>query len=163
MGPGPRAALSTPLDREREAGLLEAQIPGLENADYQVTSPSSRAYNCVAWSLDDSRRWWSPAPTGGYYWPPHLPVLPGVDAFTAPFRERGYAECDSANLEPGIEKVAIYGDASGEPTHVARQLSNGWWASKLGMAADIEHASLQAIEGGLFGKALFFMARPRQP
>ncbi|MGI8576272.1 MAG: DUF7689 domain-containing protein [Egibacteraceae bacterium] len=25
-----------------------------------MTSPSSRAYNCVAWSLDDSTRWWSP-------------------------------------------------------------------------------------------------------
>ncbi|MGI8576273.1 MAG: DUF7689 domain-containing protein [Egibacteraceae bacterium] len=88
---------------------------------------------------------------------------PGGDAFTAPFRERGYAQCESPALEPGIEKVAIYGDASGEPTHVARQLSIGWWTNKLGMAADMEHASLRAIEGGLFGSALFFMARPRQP
>lgn len=154
--------MSAPLDKAQEARLLEAHVPGLEGAEYEVTSPSSRAYNCVAWSLDDSARWWWPAPMGGYYWPQHLPVLPGMDTFTAPFREEGYAECESADLEPSIEKVAVYGDARGEPTHVARQLSNGWWASKLGVAADIEHAALRAIEGGFFGKVLLLMARPRQ-
>lgn len=161
MGPGSGSAVSRPLNRAREARLLEARVPDLEDADYEVTSPSSHDYNCVAWALDDCTRWWWPAPVGGYYWPQHLPVLPGVAAFTAPFRECGYAESETADLEPGVQKIAIYGDARGEPTHVARQLPSGWWASKLGVAADIEHAALQSIEGGLFGSVLLVMARVR--
>ena len=30
-------------------------------------------------------------------------------------------------LEPGFEKIALYADNSGKPTHAARQLDNGRW------------------------------------
>ncbi|KYC37161.1 hypothetical protein WA1_46890 [Scytonema hofmannii PCC 7110] len=47
----------------------------------------------------------------------------------------GYTRCNSFELESGFQKIAIYTKPSGEldgvPTHVARQLPNGRWTSKL--------------------------------
>ena len=70
--------------------------------------------------------------------------------------------CEDGNLEPGYEKVAIYA-MDGEPTHAARQLQNGWWTSKLGKYEDIDHDSLEELQGygfGDYGRVAVFMARP---
>jgi hypothetical protein len=53
----------------------------------------------------------------------------------------------------------IYVDSSGTPTHMARQLSNGNWTSKLGDAEDIEHAQLEQLEGDIYGVAYQFLRR----
>jgi hypothetical protein len=58
----------------------------------------------------------------------------------------GFQRCDSADLEPDVQKIAIFAKTNGEPTHVARQLPNGKWTSKLGDWEDIEH-ELAGIEG----------------
>ena len=50
------------------------------------------------------------------------------------------------SLEIGFEKVAIYSDAHG-PQHVARQLPDGKWTSKLGQQVDVEHSTLSVLEG----------------
>lgn len=52
----------------------------------------------------------------------------------------------SYDLEAGIEKIAIYVDANGVPTHAARQLADGTWTSKLGEWEDIQHKTLEAME-----------------
>ncbi len=53
----------------------------------------------------------------------------------------------------------VYVTADGKPQHVARQLSSGLWASKLGRLEDIEH-ELAGLDGKLYGTAQTFMARP---
>jgi hypothetical protein len=63
--------------------------------------------------------------------------------------------CD---LENGYEKVAIY-TLNGVPTHAARQLPNGNWTSKLGSEIDIEHNSLDCLNGTVYGKAEIIMKR----
>lgn len=70
-----------------------------------------------------------------------------LDSFRAIFEAAGYQPCDSQELEPGFEKVAIYVDAAGEPTHAARQVENGNWTSKLGRWEDIEHSAPSSLEG----------------
>jgi len=52
--------------------------------------------------------------------------------------------CDSAEVEPQFQKLAIYArddgqHDGGQPTHVARQFPNGRWTSKIGELEDIEH------------------------
>jgi hypothetical protein len=80
----------------------------------------------------------------------------------------GYAVCatQSRVLENSIEKVAIYVDDAGGPTHAARQLADGTWTSKLGEWEDIQHNTLEAMEdsGGLglgYGKVALVLRRVR--
>jgi hypothetical protein len=62
-----------------------------------------------------------------------------VEAWIELFELHGYRRCDSADLEEGMEKIAIYADSNGEALHVARQLSSGEWTSKIGKLEDIRH------------------------
>jgi hypothetical protein len=64
-------------------------------------------------------------------------------------------------MELGFEKLAIFADENSEPTHVARQLPSGAWSSKLGAGEDIEHSSLTALEGSVYGRVVQFLRRPR--
>jgi len=73
----------------------------------------------------------------------------------------GYATCDSHAVESAFEKVAIFVDAGGEPTHAARQLPSGRWTSKLGTLEDIEH-DLHALEDSRYGSVALIMKRPRR-
>ncbi len=96
---------------------LERLFPGLAAADWDVTSPESDSYNCIAWAAEDEDRWWSPSP--GYHWP-GSPRDESVAAFVSVFRTLGYEECQSADWEQGFQKVAIFAVAE-TATHVARQ------------------------------------------
>jgi hypothetical protein len=135
-------------------------FPRLRRTSFLLTSPPSVFYNCIAYAAgDEGRRWW-PAAWPHAYWPPHLPNTVTVDAFIALFIDLGYQECATGDLEKGFEKVAIFADANGDPTHAARQLPNGRWKSKLGSWEDIQH-SLYGLEAGDYGKAVRFLRRTR--
>jgi hypothetical protein len=87
------------------------------------------------------------------------------DAFIKAYGTLDYELCDSAVLEPGLEKTAIFGnlnlDGLLEPTHAALQPVSGEWTSKLGKLEDIRHVTLGAVEGRLYGTAMFYMGRRR--
>jgi hypothetical protein len=73
----------------------------------------------------------------------------------------GYKEETDSSFEPEFEKVALYSDADGLPSHAARQKGDGFWTSKLGEAEDIEHDTLEALEGEAYGKVKIILKRPR--
>jgi hypothetical protein len=137
-------------------------FPNLQPDDYQVTSPATPRYNCIAWAAGkDDTSWWPPGDFNGYYWPPNLARDATIESFVKAFERLGYQVCDNNYVEPDVDKVAIYADASGAPTHAARQLESGSWSSKLGKAQDIEHNTLTALEGGLYGHVARILKRPR--
>lgn len=74
----------------------------------------------------------------------------------------GYVPCDTPDTEPGMEKVALFADEDGVPTHAARKLPGGRWTSKLGRLEDIEHA-LDGVAGEEYGVARRVMKRPIRP
>jgi hypothetical protein len=132
-------------------------FPRLRESSYRSTSPSDVRYNCVAWAAEDSEHWWQP----GFYWPvPASRDDVGIDALENAFQCLGYEPCLDESLEPGFEKVALYGFGFFY-THAARQLANGKWTSKLGKAEDIEHDSPDDVAGGLYGEVVQFMRRAR--
>ncbi len=136
-------------------------LPGLRGKDWQITSPPDSRYNCIAWAAGDQSQWWWPAaPLLGYYWPEGVDRVETLTAFVALFTLLGYSPCESAEFEPAQEKVAIFADPTGIPTHAARQLPGGRWTSKLGNMADIEH-DLQDVSGDLYGSVAQLMRRPR--
>lgn len=139
---------------------LAAIFPGLARATYRVTSPRSKKYNCVAWAAGHTENWWWPEPEATIeYWPPTAPRLKTVDAFRQAFAFLGYEICDTAQLEPGFEKVAVFADENGVPQHAARQLTDGRWTSKLGQAEDIEHG-LEDLTGAVYGSVVLILKRP---
>lgn len=129
---------------------LEREFTKLKDEQYLVTSDSTDEYNCIAWAANDTERWWWPHPDA--YWPTNLPRVETLENFIRAFQTFGYERCEGGVLEAGYTKVAIYLNAQGRPTHMARQLPPGKWTSKLGEAWDIEHQTVQGIEGNAYGQ-----------
>ena len=134
-------------------------LPNL--SEFDVTSERSEEYNCFAWALGDDSRWIDP--TADYAQRTANPSNQSpIDSVVELFLVSGYEVCGDGSLEDGYEKVAIY-VKDDEATHAARQLSDGRWTSKLGKYEDIEHDSLEALQGdgfGEYGSVALFMARP---
>ena len=156
--------LTAPLpDRDIQ---LESIFPVLLTDGYTITSPRDTSYNCIAWAAGDATRWWWPAvfngrPLGGTYWPPGVPPVVALDAFLAAYRTVGFERCDDGELEPEVEKVAVFVDGLGRPTHASRQLSNGEWTSKLGRSFDIGHRVPETVAGSEYGTVGLVLGRQR--
>ena len=139
---------------------LKAVFPGLRTTTYCVTSPIDPLYNCIAWAADSATDWWWPIDDfRRFYWPPAAPRETNLAAFCSAFLTLGYTPCEDGLLDPGFEKVALFADSAGMPTHAARQLPTGRWTSKLGQAEDIEH-ELRAVEGDVYGAVTVILKRP---
>lgn len=131
-------------------------FPYFSSGNHKITSPQTPKYNCIAWAAGDDGHWWWPAP--GFYWPNGIPRQETIDVFLEAFASLGYEVCNGLDIEHGFEKVALYA-LNGKPTHMARQLNNGTWASKLGKSYDIEHMTPNTVEGTLYGQSILFMKR----
>jgi hypothetical protein len=144
---------------------LEALFPRLRDSGYVVTSDYDAEYNCVSYIADDRRQRWEPEERGGWYWPPHLPKNDfSLDNYVRCFEFLMFRRCDDGSFEEGVEKIAVFVDDDGEFSHVARQLSDGWWSSKLGFYEDISHPANELLFQGRptrYGEHLCFMSRPR--
>ena len=136
---------------------IEESFPRLAATDYRVTSPGDPYYNCIAWAAGESTRcWW---PRYGYYWPPDVPREPALNAFVEAFATLGYRASASPDPVAGLEKVAIFVDTGGQPTHAARQVLTGRWTSKLGNEEDIEHVSVADVGGAVYGEVAVVLER----
>lgn len=130
-------------------------FPRLTDENHQLTSDPDVRYNCIAWAVQDTERWWQP----GFFWPIEVTwEQHGIGELVDAFKTMGFVECSDGTLEPGFEKVAFYG-ATFEYTHAARQLPDGKWTSKLGKAEDITHATPEDVADGLYGPVVQFMQR----
>ncbi len=142
---------------DNKSEYIEKFFPNLKNTYYQITSPQTRKYNCIAWAASDQKEWWWPIHSG--YWPEGAPRENTVRAFIIAYGLLGYSICDNGELEIGFEKIALY-TINGVPSHAARQLDNGNWTSKLGPLEDIEH-TLEGLIGDMYGVVTQFLKRPR--
>jgi hypothetical protein len=138
---------------------LYQRFPGLAQDGYRETSQATWDYNCIAWAAADDAKWWEPQPHG--FWPLGVPPAYTLAAYAAAYATLGYQRCNDGTFEFWLEKVVIFADASGVPTHAARQLDNGRWTSKQGRDIDIEHATPEALNGPDYGSPAVFMRRPR--
>jgi hypothetical protein len=139
---------------------LSRLFPKLESEPYEITSPEDTKYNCVAWAVgpdEVGRKWW-PAPSPFYYWPVE-PRDETITGFIIAFGQIGYTVCDAEDHEAGYEKLAVYADETGSPTHMARQLHSGRWTSKLGDLEDIEHVTLDQLSGSDYGRVAQILKR----
>ena len=135
--------------------------PNLRPGNYEVTSTDDPDYNCAAWAVGDTEAKWWPLPGfSEYYWPtPRRDD--SVEAFIEGFGTLGYEICENLDFEPAYEKLAIFATASGEPQHVARQLDDGSWTSKLGAWEDIRHLEVSSVECNWYGHIARIMRKQR--
>ena len=124
-----------------------------------ITSPIDFGYNCVAWALDRTDRWWQPA-SRHFFWPIEETEA-SLDVYLRMFGSQGFERCESGELEAPFAKVAIYVDAQGNFLHVAKQLESGRWSSKCGGESDIAHSTAELLEGSAYGRLLGYMKRPK--
>ncbi len=136
------------------------QFPNSQLEPFLATSPHTPSYNCIAWAFGDDTKWYWPDPIHMYYWPLSVPREITIDAFIALYNSISYMICASGEYEEGKEKIAIFVDSQGIPTHAARQLTNGSWTSKLGQHIDVQH-SIMAMEGGDYGNVSVYMERQK--
>ncbi len=134
---------------------LRELFPSL--SDFSVTSPQDIGYNCVAWATGTVEGWWWPGP--GFKWPFGSSEDERLLTFVGAFNQLGYERCADGSMEDGYEKIAIYQSNDGLVSHMARQLSNGRWTSKIGMLEDIEHADPSELEGDRYGVVAQYMRR----
>lgn len=136
--------------------ISRTDFPRLTEDNHRMTSPATPDYNCIAWSAENTQRWWQP----GAYWPveTHSDDY-GLGILVEAFRSLGFEECDSSSLEDGYQKVALYGSTF-LYTHAARQVPSGKWTSKLGRSEDIEHDSPDDLCEGIYGEVHVYMRRP---
>ena len=96
-------------------------FPRLTEQNHRLASPQSVGYNCIAWTAGDTEHWWQP----GVYWPVEASRDDcGIGALESAFKGLRYEECPDESLQPGFEKIALYGSGL-IYTHAARQLPNG--------------------------------------
>lgn len=142
---------------------LEKLFPNLKGGDYTITSPATVDYNCIAWAANDTENWWWPDPMYTAYWPPEVPRTLTVESFIKAYNILGYTVCDSDEYETEFEKIAIYVDSGGKPTHAARQKGVENWTSELGKSEDIEHKTLDGLKGFTYGTTIaVVLKRPKQ-
>jgi hypothetical protein len=142
--------------------LSPIHFPNLSGTNHQITSPKTWEYNCIGWAANDEGRWWWPFGSVNdteAYWPPNVTKSLSEESFIAAFATLGYSVAMNGELEHGKEKVVLYTDEQGKPTHMARQLNNGQWTSKLGPNHDISHIAPDVVCGPSYGKVSVFLER----
>jgi hypothetical protein len=90
---------------------LEECFPKLRNSNYNRTSDADPKYNCVAYSLGCTKLNFQLVsfPSKIYFWPPGIPRDDTVESWMQVYIRHGYSVCETGDLEPGTEKIAIYG------------------------------------------------------
>ena len=145
------------------SGEIIETFPNLQGL-FEITSDPDDRYNCISWSVNDTHKYWWPVQYSypGVYWPPGAPRELTIDAFLKMFERVLFRACDSREFEPSFDKIALYADSQGVPTHAARwwQEDQGW-TSKLGEENDIRHHTLEGLEGSDYGHVVRILKRQR--
>lgn len=147
----------TPDQLKQLRAAIKGAFPALRDS-FEVTSDRTPSYNCIAWAASDNSKWWWPDPWYQKYWPHGVPRTDDEESFVSAFELLGYLRCSTSSIEDAVEKVAIY-SIDGKATHMARQLANGKWTSKLGDSQDIMHDSPAELEGQIYGKVRIILSR----
>lgn len=149
------------LQRQAEQ-RVKGYFENLKDDDFELTSPVDAKYNCIAHAAGENDRWWwavdKSIAGNDVFWFNNIPPQATLENFILAFAKLAYKPCKDSKLEKGFEKVAIYVSTKdeiyapkGSPIHIARQLQDGRWTSKLGQDVDINYHTLQSLEGKIYG------------
>jgi hypothetical protein len=138
--------------------FIEQLFPKLKGTGWEIRSPLDHRYNCVAWVVDDKKKWWEPDPMNQYYWPSGLRRNDySVEAYKDMFENLGYESSSGEEGEKGYVKIALFSKGT-LFKHVSWQRESGIWTSKLGKLQDIDHL-LGSLSGSIYGSPTIFLRK----
>lgn len=126
--------VGTPLT-DAEWNSLLADFPNLQRCQARKQAAATGTYNCLAWTIDDTSRWW---------W---------VEADGNGDGKISVSEMSAFYTSKGKSNIAYYGPNTSDVVHVAKKAGGGGpgclASSKLGMDIRMAH-NLQQLEGGFY-------------
>ncbi len=140
--------------------LTHPFFPNSFEHPFEITSPETADYNCLAWALGDSEHWWEA--DENCTWIDGIEYNQSLTALTSLFEKFNFELSENILFEEGFEKIAFFSDDNINCTHVARQLDENLWTSKLGVSYDVSH-QIQALENGIYGQVILILKRPLPP
>jgi hypothetical protein len=147
----------------RDCSWVPNVFENISPQDFDCKSDRDIKYNCIAWAVGKTNKFWWPLDEPPYWWPDGLPKAlldeETVAHFVEAFATEGYRPCRNGRVSRRYEKIVLFVASDGKPTHAARLLPTGVWTSKLGEDEDIEHKTLECIEGNLYGRAKLFFKK----
>lgn len=134
-------------------------VPNLDESACVLHSKRTWDYNCVGFVAGDFR-WWHWDYPEIYYWPEGIDRGHWCANYMAALSTVGFTE---QTYDPGYDErfqtIAVY-HKGGVFKHVAMQIGDLAWHSKLGEYEDLIHP-LNALVGPCYGSVFRFMRRPK--
>lgn len=159
----------TNLNTQRNRDALSDVFPDLKNdVNFEILSPQTPKYNCIAWAMQFEDRWVDIFEYPGHWWPDGVEKTMSPSALIHAFEAVGFNLCDNNNCEDGFDKVVLYKKADEDQwTHAARIVSETTEHSKFGPSFDGTHSHNVLCATGLgyenqsYGVAYAFMKRSK--
>lgn len=159
----------TNLNTQRNRDALSDVFPDLKNdVNFEILSPQTPKYNCIAWAMQFEDRWVDIFEYPGHWWPDGVEKTMSPSALIHAFEAVGFNLCDNNNWEDGFDKVVLYKKADEDQwTHAARIVSETTEHSKFGPSFDGTHSHNVLCATGLgyenqsYGVAYAFMKRSK--
>lgn len=153
----------TELNSTANREVLARAFPQLGNdPNFDILSPQTSVYNCIAWAMEFTDRWVDMERLPGHWWPDGVTRSPSPSALVQAFEAVGFQKTSSNTLEEGFDKVVLYKDAATEQwTHASRIIADAVEHSKFGAAWDGRH-SANAISGDIYGFPYCYMKRRKK-
>jgi hypothetical protein len=118
-----------------EWNSLLSDFPNLQRCQSRKQAAATGTYNCLAWTIDDTSRWW---------W---------LEADANGNGKLSSSELDAFYSARGKSNIAYYGPSTSDVVHVAKKAGGGGpgclASSKLGSDIRMAH-NLQQLEGGFY-------------
>ena len=134
-------------------------FPHLATDNYfELTSPSTPVYNCIAWAMGLTDRWVDPFSAPGHWWPDGVKKSDTCESLINAFIALGFEQTDNYTYDSTYDKVVLYG-YNGKWKHASRILKNNIEHSKFGEYWDGLH-SHNIFQDPIYGTAYACMQRP---
>ena len=145
--------------RENREKLIQI-FPLLSNdVNFEILSPRTPIYNCIAWAMQFADRWVDIYDLPGHWWPNGVARNSSPESLVCAFEAVGFSVTDDDCIEDDFNKVILYKDvASNEWTHASRLVAESIEHSKFGEAWDGSH-SRNSISGDCYGIPYCIMKR----
>lgn len=147
---------------KQDRRTLIGWFPSLQDdANFEITSDCTPAYNCIAWALGMNDVWVGLDHPNNYswtWWPEEVPCDEHKESLIALFKHFGFEISDDPTPEDEYDKVALYADEEGW-THAARVIDTNVLHSKIGTAWDIHHSGGNVFFGTEYGSVYAYMKR----
>lgn len=117
-------------------------FPDLQSdTNFQILSPTTPIYNCIAWAMGYTDRWVDISPIAGHWWPIGVSRSLSPDALIKAFEAVGFELSNNELPEDNYDKVVLYKKEHIEEwTHATKIISDDVEHSKFGAMWDGQHS-----------------------